>query len=116
MGQPSGVSLLCLSCHDGTVAASNYGGTGDNSEYVTGTANLGTDLSNDHPISIDWEHQTLETDALCTNCHFTSNPVPFFNGRVECASCHDVHDGTPYEKLLRLGISGSPLCLHCHEK
>ncbi len=53
IGQPTGSSKLCLSCHDGTVAltetlrSGSYSGT-----YIApGAGNLGTDLSDDHPIS-----------------------------------------------------------------
>ncbi len=67
------VSLACLSCHDGTQAmdnmfnapgsgtgvgdgtagvSQNYSWTGSN--VVTGIANLGADLTNDHPIGIQY--------------------------------------------------------------
>lgn len=49
--QPGGVSKLCLSCHDGTVALDSFGGaTGSN--FISGSALVGTDLSDDHPVSI----------------------------------------------------------------
>ena len=49
-GQPTGTSKLCLSCHDGTVGIDAYtNNAGLN--FITGTALLGTDLSNDHPVS-----------------------------------------------------------------
>ena len=44
---PDGVSLLCLSCHDGTVAKDSFGGA-SGTDFMTGAPNLGTDLSNDH--------------------------------------------------------------------
>ena len=44
-----GSSRLCLSCHDGTVALDSFGGTTGTS-FIGGSAKLGTDLSNDHPI------------------------------------------------------------------
>lgn len=56
------VSIACLTCHDGTQAVDaviNAPGTGlgdgniaDGLTTVTGIANLGTDLQNDHPIGI----------------------------------------------------------------
>ena len=57
-GAPAGVSLACLSCHDGTVAADqliNYpNSTGIDPQTATGIFtlgdSLGTDLSDDHPI------------------------------------------------------------------
>jgi len=65
-GQPTGVSKLCLSCHDGTIAIDSYGRNADNSIDIGGTvfvndinanANIGEgsgitgDLSNDHPVA-----------------------------------------------------------------
>jgi predicted CXXCH cytochrome family protein len=49
-------SRLCLSCHDGTVALDSFGGT-NGSEFLAnpdqhGSVNLGTNLSNDHPVGI----------------------------------------------------------------
>ena len=73
-GKPKGVSLACLSCHDGSLAFDaliNYPGSGStnnigltlNTRRVDGAGKmkndagmdfpmLGTDLSNDHPISM----------------------------------------------------------------
>ena len=53
VGQPTGSSKLCLSCHDGTVAlnATISGGDAGGAFISPGAANLGTDLSDDHPIS-----------------------------------------------------------------
>lgn len=65
------VSQACLSCHDGTQAMDNmlnapgsggYNSTGQSQGYnftsgtnmVTGVANLGADLRNDHPIGIQY--------------------------------------------------------------
>ncbi len=116
--QPQGITKLCLSCHDGTVAidsfAGNWGGT-----YISGAADLSTDLADDHPVSIRWEHQN-ETPS-CTNCHFVhgamfSSELPFFNGFVECATCHDVHNTGTLPKLLRKSLQGSELCFYCHGK
>ncbi|MBL4700599.1 MAG: hypothetical protein JKX85_05000 [Phycisphaeraceae bacterium] len=113
--EPRGPSKLCLSCHDGTVALDSFSNmTGTN--FISGAFNLGTDLSNDHPISIKWQHQT-EIPPGCGDCHFSSNPtVPFPNGFLECTTCHDVHNQTTFPSLLRLSMQGSELCLHCHYK
>jgi predicted CXXCH cytochrome family protein len=62
------VSIACLSCHDGTqamdtllndpgsgaVVASFTGGTWTGNDRPQGIANLGQDLSNDHPIGIQY--------------------------------------------------------------
>jgi predicted CXXCH cytochrome family protein len=119
--QPRGPTKLCLSCHDGTVAldsfGQNIGGT-----PIPDSVLIDTDLSDDHPVSIDWTHQNDGLEQMCTNCHqvhpssaFISE-LPFFNGYVECSSCHDTHNTAGNPKLLRLPIQGSQLCLHCHGK
>ena len=121
--QPREGSKSCLSCHDGSVAVDSYGGnTGDN--YLGGTALIGTDLSDDHPISILWpeNHWNTLDFAMCLNCHNNRPPpsfvseLPFFDGYVECATCHDAHNGSDYEKLLRLPLQNSEICLYCHGK
>ena len=121
--QPRGPSKLCLSCHDGTIAVDSFGGkTG----YTPMLANkdLGIDLSDDHPVSVEWKHQTVETSsAFCMNCHFGDpRELVFFRPGgsgpiwVECATCHDVHNSTTNPKLLRKTLLNSELCLTCHEK
>lgn len=124
---PGSPSRLCLSCHDGTISVDSYGGTpGTPDNTLTGLANKGTDLSDDHPVGIQWIHQTQGngTATTCLNCHdilnLTAPPgkeLKFFNGRVECPSCHDVHNTQVMDiKLLRKPLAGSEICLHCHPK
>ena len=120
---PRGPSKLCLSCHDGTIAIDSFGGkTG--TTPISGTRNLGTDLSNDHPVSVEWRHQTIITSSnFCFNCHFGEpRELVFFRPSgsgpiwVECATCHDVHNSSNFPYLLRRTMEGSELCLTCHEK
>jgi predicted CXXCH cytochrome family protein len=124
---PGSPSRLCLSCHDGTISIDSFGGNpGTPDNRLTGIASKGTDLSNDHPIGIQWIHQTQGngTSTTCMNCHdihnITAPPgkeLKFFSGRVECPSCHDVHNSQVMDvKLLRKPLAGSELCLHCHPK
>jgi predicted CXXCH cytochrome family protein len=115
--QPRGPSKLCLSCHDGTVAIDSLGNQ-NGTHFATGTANLGTNLSDDHPISIYWNHQTGQT--TCGNCH-SLHPsgyigLPFYSRYLECATCHEPHNRGPEIKMLRKALVGSAICLHCHGK
>lgn len=133
--QPTGASLLCLSCHDGTVAVDDYDGGLNIAGPITNleTFYLGTDLRGKHPISILYDNLT---DPML---HAPTNPVTIggyddgmgtvlpirngtvsslmlFNGKVQCNSCHDVHNtfvATPVA-LLRISTVGSSLCLTCH--
>ena len=64
VGQPTGSSKLCLSCHDGTVALPVAGMSSSRGAYISpGQANLGTDLSNDHPISFVYSDTLAAKDA-----------------------------------------------------
>ncbi len=123
VGQPDGISKLCLSCHDGTVAIDNFGGTGaGDTEYVTGDALVGTDLRNDHPISFVYDDTLATGDgglfAPTTQASGLGSTVQsdmLFGNKLECASCHDVHDNT-IEPFLRKSNAASVLCLTCHDK
>lgn len=116
--QPDGATKLCLSCHDGTVALDNFGGTTTGSQFISGDANVGTSLSDDHPVSITYDAGS--DDEL----HDVTDPLSIggtvddllFDGKVECASCHDVHNTGNHGSLLRMANDGSQLCLSCHAK
>jgi hypothetical protein len=49
----TGVSKLCLSCHDGTVALDSFGGA-TGTTMLTGSTLVGFDLSNDHPVGFTY--------------------------------------------------------------
>lgn len=143
-------SMACLSCHDGVSAVNsvvNAPGSGlataDADAFVgtgaqalsaiaadaSGASVIGTDLSNDHPVSIaytegkaglrlksynisTWVGATTIQDILRT-----TGGVDY----VECGSCHDPHNGadtkgTGSVAFLRVLNTGSALCLGCHDK
>lgn len=129
-GQPGGVSKLCLSCHDGTVAINSFGGT-TGTTMMSGASMLGTNLTNDHPIGITYDAALVTADGALnpiTNAvtigsgtktkpgTIASNML--YAGKLECASCHDVHNtftaGTA--NLLKVSAAGSAICLTCHNK
>lgn len=125
------ISNLCLSCHDGTVSvlsmlnepnaapgaitpvaiASRIDATGK----IISNANLGTDLSDDHPVNFNYD-ATLVTNDGGLNDPATLTGVKLFGGTVQCASCHNPHDSTTGVPFLRVNNSGSTLCLRCHAK
>jgi len=137
---PSPNSLACLGCHDGVNANNNkhdlLNGPGSGSipdttswpncrrchpqMYGSPAVNwIGTDLKKSHPVSI-----VYPTAAQDPGFHippdlqkgWTASPsVPLYRGKVECPSCHNVHDP---EKVpfLRMANSGSDLCFKCHNK
>ena len=115
--QPEGASKLCLSCHDGITAIDSYGGTaGSVTIPPYRPTHLGIDLRDDHPIGIEYpppDGLSGYKDAST----FTEVKVVTIDGkdRVECTSCHDPHNNSLGD-FLRQTMSGSALCLECHDK
>jgi predicted CXXCH cytochrome family protein len=120
--QPDGVSKLCLSCHDGTVALDNFGGATGGTNFATGAANVGTDLANDHPVSFSYQSSIDNGDSelfattASTSMGGTIASDLLSGGNVECSSCHDVHNAYGFDGLLKIDNAGSALCLTCHDK
>lgn len=122
-GQPDASSKLCLSCHDGTVAVDNYGDQSGGTHFLTGSSDIGTDLNDDHPISITYDAALAAADdglhdPTTTNSGLgstISNDL-LIGDQVQCASCHDVHNGNGLANLLRVTCDASTLCLTCHNK
>lgn len=168
IGQPGGTSKLCLSCHDGTIAigsvnvlngASTDGNPGTADIAMTGTGvggtmpegrgentgftrRLGTDLTNDHPISFTY-NDTLAlrdgelrlpsaTPEIDNRVPGVRPLVPLLDDQLQCTACHDPHirDSLGENiKFLRLNrfqdvepLTGAfdanrdQICLACHEK
>lgn len=124
LGQPDGNSKLCLSCHDGTVAVDNFGGQTGGSYFVGGDELIGTDLSNDHPVSFVYDATLASADPglydpTTTNSGLggTIDSDMLFDTKLQCASCHDVHNNSGgWNNLLVKSNASSGLCLTCHNK
>jgi len=120
----SGVSRLCLSCHDSTISLDSFGTvTGNSGTNISGTALVGTDLSDDHPVSITYDSTNdtglFDESTTTSGLGDTISADMLFSGKVECASCYDVHDGAGLGAggyLLVKQNSASALCLTCHDK
>ncbi|HSM04532.1 MAG TPA: cytochrome c3 family protein [Longimicrobiales bacterium] len=127
---PTGSSLLCLSCHDGTVALDAFGGGAGTSGTIATlfpARNIGTTLADDHPVGIDYtvafagdnEIRDPTADPGWAGSGITAISEVLDGGiTMECASCHDVHNNgaTGAGFLLRAVNTGSDLCLGCHIK
>lgn len=123
-GAPDPFSAACLSCHDGITALdallnTPYGYTPATVGNTTTWGSLGTDLTNDHPISIGY-NPGVDVEFKSAALVKTAG-LPLFLGatsadQVECATCHDVHDEDTYGAFLRLSNASSALCLTCHIK
>lgn len=147
--QPRAPSSLCLVCHNGIASELvNYPGPCSNPDpaydiEVAGCADLGLDLSNEHPISFNF-NATLDLDnnsfPAATQLRTTPSPRFAIPGSIsgtnywlygnipaaqynyfECATCHSVHDLATYPGkgeyqvyFLRADNTGSQMCLDCH--
>lgn len=123
LGQPAGVSKACLSCHDGTVGLDAYGTNVPVPTMIVASRNLGTDLSNDHPISFTYDTALSVADGELfdpatdpSGLGGTIQNDMLFADQLECGSCHDVHNTPGNATLLRISNAGSALCLTCHDK
>jgi predicted CXXCH cytochrome family protein len=151
VSQPNVISRLCLSCHDGVNAYTMVNGNSvstkhdlvkppghpppDTTSYPNcerchsdiysgrpRTLVIGTNLSNDHPISMMYPTAAQDPDfhappnAASGWGGLSQNDVKLFAGSVECGSCHNVHDPGAGLKFLRKSNAASTLCLTCHKK
>ena len=123
LGQPDGHSKLCLSCHDGTVALDNFGGQHNGTNFISGGELIGTDLSDDHPVSFVYDATLASNDGGLydpttqpSGLGGTIDQDLLFNSKLQCSSCHDVHNGSGLANFLRKDNSGSAFCLTCHAK
>jgi len=123
-GQPTGASMLCLSCHDGTVALGNVVSrssaidmAGGITTMPLGRTHLGTDLSDDHPVSFAFTPGlATQRGELVDPTTLTSGPVKLDNsGQMQCTSCHDPHNNDN-GKFLVMQNTASSLCQVCHIK
>ena len=123
-GQPTGASLLCLSCHDGTIALGDVlsrggriGMAGGVTTMPAGNSNLGTDLSDDHPVSFAYDAALAASRGgeLASPASLTGKVKLDSAGQMQCTTCHDPHDDSN-GKFLVVPNQASALCQTCHTK
>lgn len=136
---PNSPSMACLSCHDGVSAINSmvnapgsggyvaaganvkFGATAAGTAFVmpAGVTNIGTDLRNDHPVSITYDPTKaglkVTTTVLTSWAGASTIAGLLRNSKVECGSCHDPHEATNLT-FLRVANTGSALCIGCHAK
>ncbi len=115
VGQPTGASKLCLSCHDGTVALTETITGAPGSTYLPpGSANLGTDLSDDHPISFVYSSGLSARDPQLRPPFALPEVLELDrSGELQCTTCHDPHDNR-YGDFLVMANERSQMCISCH--
>jgi predicted CXXCH cytochrome family protein len=125
-------TLLCMGCHDGggvsnTFAVDTTDGTIKTGvtfpDLGTDTANLGSTLAEDHPV--DFDYPTSDGAAGLTDIQiatgegvvgFSSGTTyPLYSQTMQCATCHDVHNGTQAGlQFMRGAVANSQICIDCH--
>jgi predicted CXXCH cytochrome family protein len=121
-GQPDGTSMLCLSCHDGTIALGSVMSRSTDRNFkggVTtmpqGTSNLSTNLRNDHPISFLYTTSLAIADGQLRLPENITPPVGLKSEKVQCTSCHDPHKNMISDFLV-MTSENSNLCNSCHQR
>jgi hypothetical protein len=128
LGGQMTVSNLCLSCHDGTVAVNSfYEGVGNNTfsgdipegtTFVPETATI-RDLSKTHPVNFTYNATVANAAGMLVPASTSSvdaaGEVPLFNSKMQCATCHDPHNGASgiFSQSFPTQASGS-FCTYCH--
>ena len=121
VGQPTGASRLCLSCHDGTIALGAVLSRPTEISFSIRTlsgrsTSLETDLSDDHPVSFSYQSSiTSGNKELVAASALTSSVQLDSTGQLQCTACHDPHNDA-LGKFLVLTNQYSALCLKCHNK
>ncbi len=115
-------SLLCLSCHDGQTALESFNGGGSGSTHMVGSANLGTDLTNDHPIGVEYPVGSSRWGAVTQTSWghaAVGGSLPLWGAGdvyIECTTCHTPHSPGTSGNFLRMENDASAMCLTCHKK
>ena len=123
VGQPTGASRVCLSCHDGTIAfgalVSEPGEIpfkGGLRFMPEGGARLGTDLSDDHPVSFTYDAGlVLEKGELRDPAQLPDTVRLDKQGQLQCTACHNPHDNQ-FGNFMVMPNIYSQLCTACHAK
>ncbi len=126
----AGPSRLCMTCHDGTIAADSYYGetngsanAGDDQLVMWSMGNFGIgkgdSLSNDHPVGFvykdmaddDTKYEIKDQSSTFIGTQKTIDSaltdIAGVGKVMTCASCHDVHNGNAVQnKPLAAGESG----------
>ncbi|MBN1343780.1 MAG: hypothetical protein JXQ73_13945 [Phycisphaerae bacterium] len=112
---PGPSSLLCLGCHDGTIATSTIG----SSHALLAGVRAGFAVPDgfvwrDHPIGVPYPND--RQNFRPASHVLKGGKIPLPEGRIECISCHDPHNEEGIKGLLVMSNRRSALCLTCHIK
>lgn len=105
-GPGSSSTVLCMGCHDGTLASTIDGMAKSATLPAKAIITYGTG-SKSHPVNVDYP---------TTSDFNQSHTLPLENGQVTCGSCHEPHSTPTNPNGLRMDNTGSSLCIDCHNK
>ncbi len=118
VGQPSNISKMCLSCHDGTIASDDNSGITNESYNIVRSG-----MNYNHPISFTYDFLLAQKDRELyipeTTPSGLGNTIRndlLIDGKMECISCHNPHETRSDTKMLLISNEKSKLCLTCHIK
>lgn len=116
-----GTSVLCLSCHDGTVAVGQMVPYGPIDITGKMTSVFKTKLETSHPFSLNLPLQdAADVVRSLAEIGKTADPtgsVKLIKGNIECNSCHTAHNQNIDKKAPEFLVrdnANSGLCLSCH--
>ncbi len=121
-GQPTGMSKMCLSCHDGTIALGAVVSrpmpiqmAGGVTTMPAGPGLIGTDLRDDHPISFRYDASLAAADPKLRDPSLLPHEISLdANSELQCTSCHDAHNNIHGDFLVMSNV-GAQLCVQCHQ-
>jgi len=113
---PGNGTLVCMRCHDGTMAEDMFGGLAAPVAVNKGHKGLLTTGhgGTNHPVGIAYPQ--FDRDYQPMNVVLAKGEVPLPDGKVECISCHDPHNEMGTRYMLVKNNRRSALCLACHKK
>jgi predicted CXXCH cytochrome family protein len=121
VAKPSGVSLVCLSCHDAVIAM-DVPLAAESAFVRFGRVPIGAGgFWASHPVSVSYEQGYDPAFNRPTRGKVGDLPLFRASGardpgsRVECPSCHNPHE-IVFGKFLRISNGDSALCRNCHNR
>jgi len=112
---PGPTSLVCMGCHDGTVATSTMGSGHAMLAGVREGFSVPSDFVwRDHPIGVRYpaNNRDYRPESIVT----AGGKIRLPDGYVECISCHEPHNRAGVKGMLVMSNRRSALCLSCHIK
>ena len=113
-------SLMCLGCHDGQTAIDSFGGS-TGGTVISGSSNIGLDLTDDHPVGVEYGTSTRMAPV---GTIWGGQPaivvgyggLPLFgaDNTIECITCHTPHSNDNGSFLRVDNSDSSALCVACH--